>query len=317
MYTVDVSILYIMLCLKVASASEFDVGAGFEVVGYARPGEAAGGLGQVELDARLRLGPLGFRTDLDLVPPGPLSDAQRVHKGGLTVFPEWAAVMMGTGTGWLVATGFQPSPVQNEGTDGWLNPAVPYTLGFSQLWPGYFLGLRGQATFADGWLSASFWGGANSSVSGGAAPQLGSPVFGANAVLGRRDGLPEHFDARAGLAVFPVEREGRASASVRVPVKQALALWGDAWLGFGGGLRGSFATTVVILPASSVHPIARGEWSGGLGGSPWIVDAGVVWHPFDSLRFTFTGRMNGDTPWGFVGVSLMDDVEPGPGWDFR
>lgn len=299
--------------MKVAGATELDVGAGFELVGYARPGEASGGLGQVELDARLRVGPLGFRTDLDLVPPGPLYDTQRVHKGGLTVFPEWAAVLMGTGTGWLVATGFQPAPVHNEATDGWFNPAVPYTLGFAELWPGYFLGLRGQATFADGWLTASFWGGASS----GEAPQLGSPIFGANAVLGRRDGLPEPFDARASLAILPVEREGRAAASVRVPVREALALWGDAWIGFGGGMRGSLATTVVILPGSSVHPIARGEWTSGLGGAPWVVDAGVVWHPFDSMRLTFTGRMNGDTYWGFVGLSLMDDVEAGPGWDFR
>ncbi|MCB9743169.1 MAG: hypothetical protein H6741_14105 [Alphaproteobacteria bacterium] len=299
--------------MSTVQAAEFEVGAGFEFVGAAAPGYAGAAIGQAEVDGRLRVGPLGFRADLDLVGPGPYPGITRAEPAGLTLFPEWAAAIMGTETGWMIATGFQPHPFHTERVDGWNNAFVPYTYGFAELWPGHFLGIRGQTAFADGYLVTSLWGGANSGRGDKASNfALGAPVLGANLVLGRVDAL----DARAAVTLLPTERQGVASASVRVPIPKALDLTSDLYLGFGGGLRASWNLGVELFPDYWVSPVARGEWTSGLG-PPWIVDAGVAMQPFESLRVVFTGRMDGGEPQGFLGVSLFDDVTPGPGWDFR
>lgn len=307
------SILLPLLFVSTSFAAEFDVGAGFEFVGAAAPGVAAAAIGQAEVDGRLRVGPLGFRADLDLVGPGPAPGLARADAASLALFPEWAAAIMGTETGWMIATGFQPHPFHNEQVDGWNNNFVPYTYGFASLWPGHLLGIRGQAAFADGYLVTSVWGGANSGrgVKGGDL-ELGAPVIGANVVLGRVDAL----DARAALSLFPTERRGIGSASVRVPIPKALAVTSDLYLGFGGGLDASWSLGLELFPDYMISPVARGEWTSGIG-PQWVVDAGLAARPFDSLSVIFTGRMDGGEPQGFLAVSLFDDVQPGPGWDFR
>lgn len=296
------------LLLSVAHATEFDVGAGFEFTGYARPGALEAGVAQAELDARLSIAALRLRLDVDLLGPGPFGQEQRVGKGGLSAFPEWGAVMMSTQTGWMLATGFQPHPTLGEAVDGWSNRLVPYTHGFTELWPGYMLGIRGQASALDGALVTSVWGGAVS----GEGLAIGAPLLGGSLVLGDI----EPFEARAAVTALPTERAVLASVGGRVTLREAAAIGADAWLGFGGGNRATLATTLELFPNSALVPVGRLELCSGVG-SPYVVDAGVDWRPFEALRVKLSGRLDGQETWMFAGISLMDDVEPGPGWSFR
>lgn len=300
--------ILLLFAVATSHATEFEVGAGFEFAGAAAPGMANAAIGQAELDGRLGVGPMGFRVDLDLVGPGPYGGTERVKQSQLTVFPEWAAAIIGTKTGWMIATGFQPHPIHNESQDPWNNSFVPYSYGMAELWPGYFLGLRAQAAFADGYLVTSMWGGAES----GEGLEVGAPLLGGSLTLGR----VEKIRAKASLTLFPTELEALGAASIYAPIGEAVALGGDVYLGFGGGVRASLIGTFELFPSYWVSPVARGEWTSGLA-APWVVDAGVAMQPFDPLRIVFTGRMDGGQPQGFLGVALFDDVKPGPSWEFR
>lgn len=297
-----------MLSLSSAWATEFDVGAGFEFVGTARPEAFDAGVAQAELDARLSVSALRLRLDLDLLGSGPFGVQERVGKGGLSVFPEWGAAMMSTQNGWMLATGFQPHPTHSEEVDGWSNRLVPYTYGFTALWPGYMLGIRGQASALEGRLVTSVWGGAVS----GEGLALGAPLLGGSLTLGEVDAV----EARAAVTALPWERTVLGSLSGRVALRQVAALGADVWVGFGGGNRATLATTVELFPEAVLVPVARLELCSGVG-SPYVVDAGVDWRAFESLRVKLSGRVDGGQTWMFAGISLIDDVEPGPHWGFR
>ena len=304
--TIPVLILHLNTA---ALAAEFDVGAGFEFVGLATSGSNDVGVAQAELDARLGVGPLRLRVDIDLLGPGPFGAETRTGTGALKPFPEWGAAIMGAPNGWMIATGFQPHPVNNEQVDGWSNLFVPYTMGFTELWPSYFLGIRAQGGAMDGALITSVWGGARSDV----AFSDDGLVFGGSAALAGQK--REEVRARAALSVFPVERLLLASASVAIPVGDSVKILGDGTLGAGDGLRGSLAGTLVLFPDWQVSPAMRIEGAEGLG-SPWALDAGVAWRPDDALRVKLSGRVESGEAWLYAGVSLIDDVEPGKGWRF-
>ena len=279
-------------------ASEFDVGAGVEGVA-AVSGDTAGlGLRQVEVDARLGLGSLSFRLDLDAVAT-PMD-----FQSGLwmtpQISPEWAAVLLPTGRGWELGGGVRPLHSAGEAVDGWNNPFTPYSASFAARFPGGLLGgwaeRRGEAR-----LRA--WGGVQTGP--GVRPDPDRAVIGGGLGLGN-GGLTGELD----LSVLPLQQYAVMTGSLTADLGEPATITGATWVtGWPDALQASLLATVIGLPTQPLSPVGRLEWSPGQSPGDWILDAGVRWRPQSFLQLNASGRLAGDTFGAFVGLSFFEDPE--------
>jgi hypothetical protein len=269
-------------------------------VGAVSADAAGAGLRQVEVDARLGLGSLDFRLDLDAVAtpmdfPSGLWMTPRV-------FPEWAAARLAMGGGWSLAGGVRPLPVPGEELDGWNNPLVPYSQSFATRWPGALLG---------GWIEGgreaqlSAWGGVQTGP--GVAPAAEGAVVGGG--LGLGDG---GLTGELTLSVLPLQSRAVLTGEVDADLGEPAQLTGAAWVtGWPDGMLAALLGTVVLIPDNPVNPVGRVEWSPGAGSSDWVVDAGARWRPEPFLQVAATGRVAGDRFGAYLGISFFEDPEGG------
>jgi hypothetical protein len=295
-----VSILLSMLLD--AQATEFEVGAGLELLGHAAEGDVGAGLGQAEIAALLTAGSIGLRAELEL---GQRTYDGVTREGGdLQVFPEWGAGLFGIGS-WQLAVGFQPLPTGNEAEDAWRNALPVYSRGFSRTWPGVLLGARGVYD-TGGTVSPGVWGGV---TAGPLDEPIGEPLLGGGVRLGQTDQVHGHL----ALHTFPLDMKLASTAHIAAPLGQVVELGGDVYLGADRDTWDAAMTAQArFLPESTVQPVLRGEWARGK--DPVAFDAGLLYVPHPSFHLRVAGRVEGQEWLAVASLSLVDEKPDQDGW---
>ncbi len=288
--------------LRPATATEFEVGAGLELLGHAAEGDAGAGIGQAEIAALLTTGSIGLRAELELGQRA--YDGIRREGGELQVFPEWGAGLFGVGS-WQLAVGFQPLPTGNESEDAWRNALPVYSRGFASIWPGVLLGARGVYD-TGGVLSPGVWGGV---TAGPLDDPVGEPLIGGGLRLGEPEGVHGHL----ALHTFPVDMKLASSAHIAAPLGEVVELGGDAYVGADrDSWQAAFTAQARFLPEGSVQPVVRGEWARGK--DPVAFDAGLLYVPHPSLHLRVAGRVEGQEWLAVASLSLVDEKPDQGGW---
>ena len=288
-----------------AEATEFEVGAGLELLGHAAEGDVGVGIGQAEIDALLTAGSIGLRAELEL--------GERAYKGvereggDLSAFPEWGAALFGLGA-WDLAVGFSPLPTGNESEDAWRNALPVYTRGFGSTWPGVLLGMRGVHNAA-GPVSPGVWGGV---LAGPLDDPIGAPTLGG----GVRLGDPQAVHGHVALHTFPVDMKLSATAHLAAPLGKVVELGVD---GYGQadrqGWDGGLGVQAVFLPEAVAQPIARAELAPGK--QPVAFDAGLLYQPHPSFQVRAAGRVEGQEWLAVASLTLVDEKPDQEGWGLR
>ena len=293
------SIASILLIAGAAvQASEFDVGAGVEGVAAVSSDTAGLGLRQVEVDARLGLGSLSFRLDLDAVA------TPMTFESGLwvnpQVSPEWAAVLLPAGRGWELGGGVRPLHSAGEAVDGWNNPFTPYTASFASRFPG---GLLGGWAAREGEARVRAWGGVQTGP--GVKPDVERAVVGGGLGLGRGS-LTGDLD----LSILPLQQYAVMTGSITADLGEPATITGATWVtGWPDAMQASLIGTVVGLPTKPLSPVGRVEWAPGQAPSDWLLDAGVRWRPQSFVQLNASARFAGDSFAAFAGLSFFEDPE--------
>ncbi len=266
------------------------------------------GLRALELDARLGLGGLRFRLDLDAVAepaqlPGALWPQGPAARPQLAA--EWAAVDVAAAGGWVLAGGLRPLDSAGEALDGWNRPLAPHSTSFLALWPGSLLGAWAER---GGEVQVSGWAGVRT---GGAPGRSPIPPGADQAVLGAGLGLGEGaLSGDLALSVLPLQSWAALTGSLSADLGDPLLLTGGAWLtGWPDSLQLALLATALGAPGRSLSPVARLEWAPGTGAADWVLDGGLRWRPQRSVQLSVSARLAGDSFGATAGLAFFEDPE--------
>jgi hypothetical protein len=317
----SIPVLIAAFCVSSLSAQAADVtvgGGADAIVGALVQGGgvvAAGGLREVEGNARLQAGAVRARLDVDLG----LDFGGGALVGGVQI--EHATVGVDAGTASLDA-GVAVSPWRVESVDPW-ERAFATEWGGAARAPGQILGATlgfgrpdagvalvgglgiGSATGGSGvWTAGMYGDGAELDAVGGFAGVAGAPlVLGAHGRLAQSS-APDATRLTGG-AWIPVRSPGAGGVEVGGRwVGEPVALQAEGLVTFDGGARA--VAQVEVFPGDKVRPSLRGGWDGGPLGALVVGVAPVEW----LIVRAEAGYARG-TPSGWLDVAAFVPVKKG------